>query len=1574
MERAFTRSGVLRLLGTGLVTCALVSLMVSAAWASDERVLLIGATGDRTHRALTELGYEPLVVAPTAGALRQVNLFMYGLIISGIDVRRDVLDTPEVRAKLVGAIEQGSVFVGFRDWGGLDAWLPVPVEKDAAFVVDTTATAEHPILHTPHPLTVSALRRIHAGYMYDAFVHLGEGWQPIVGGQQACAWYIDQRGQPKYPTEMHYGLIELPHGRGRIILCQLIPEHDWFEDNKGRDSAVGKLLLENLLHYAVQQVATKRTYDDPLSVPEAYAAALSTVLDVARRPVQNQMQLDQWQVETAGLYEVTWDDRDLLTVRHPDQPSQQGGYARLSRTFDVETTPADERTLLSFYCTDDYQGGPEPQYDGDRSVGQVQNMKEGYRFVEVSIDGNLVWEQDVLGANPYEWPHLFQTIDITEHTHGKDRINVCVSVVDRRDSAEPFWTDVFVSRVQVLQGIAGLEGPGTLAAPYAGEFTPAVLVHDAPSERSTLVARREEESAPLMAVRLTADDLATHWVVGESTSLAKGERLVVELQREPGSHHDEHVQTVYLFPTSYLVDAQPMVLPDVRSWFAASEAPERISMEVKGPVGADTAGPVTHGVPFAPGQVLPSQLDRVKLRNGLEQRVPMQTRPLAFWPDGSVKWLLLSFQGHPGPYSLVLSDCTEEMPKVPLVRQVDQRSFVVDTGRLEMDLNLLTGVQADKVIVDGHGVGPSAFDLAVTYTNGQRLSLKDSVLDEVRLIENGNERAVLWMRGHYLRDGRPDLEFTWQWYFHRDQPVALVDVAFTNRLGMKVELSDVRFHVSGDYGRLLGLPADGGLAAATKDVSVVAEELQCYDLEGVAETWSLVQSDDRTYTVHHDGGDANKGVRFPGWLTLSNKDAGSSDMTFVAAVRHFWQQAPKSVAVTDSGVEFGLWAAEADQVLQVANGFQKTHQVMLGWVKPDEAPVWQALLSQPYLLVVDPHYLAGTQALGVLSLPNPLLSQAFPLGSIYERSVLSTYHGYLEKREQRSEYGMESFGDDTFQWGYGPVYTFWSNQEYDHHYGFLLQYLRGQDERFWQLGDQAALHYRDVDVIHHSTNPLHVGAPRAHNTKHVVDEGWYPDHNLGGVSVTHAWVEGLWLHYLLTGDELTHEAARQASDWFVAEIGRGRWGAGGPERGPGWSLIALTGAYRATSDERYLLAAQKVAEEVYSHQDPVRGVYSVPISEQRSYEGGTTFMTGIMGRGLAHLYLETGDQRAALATARLYDWLTREARYQDNQFLYKQAPNWRRPTRDNQVVSLLGYGLAFRNRKEDWPMIIQAANLSANVRSMSWMPEALAIFERLYGMYIPLRVVHPDQTPVTVGREGSAKATLSLVRLQATQAADGVLCVEELPVGITVSPQRVEYRLDIGQQQMSFPVTVEVAPTVAPGAYTLTVSDLTRDDVSLTLPVSVPSWGITDSFRAPTKSTWFGDFELYSRPTEEQSAGWEHVQVDNTDRLQRTSSSEEYLLYDTPGLYDFTLTIYAPHAQMTEVEKLIEISTVDGEDTDKVATHITWERDSGGESAKGVVTPREKHVRDDVKLKVTVLAGGSPDAPQFARMEIRGWR
>ncbi len=1536
-----------------LLAGAMVPALAGEQSVAAHRVLFVGPSGHNQYIGLERLAPDADITAVKENELGQINLFSYGTIFVSSYSNRNFLANEPVHSRLLEAIERGAVLVAFRSYGGglappQDLWLPSPATKDGAYQVGEILEPEHPIFNEPHEITLDMLLRVHSGVMYHPYVNLGEGWIPLVGGHYLMPFFRNDTGVPPYDGQPHYGIIELPYGKGRILLVQMIPDHQWFNNDGGRDTSVGRLFMENIVRYALDSSRTV-----VIGAPEAPAAyvegGLGAVLDWVERPTPFEMTLELWHSASEGDYVLKWDDRDIITIRHAEVPAKAGSYARISRVFPLDKQ-ARGSTLLTFYLTDDYQGGMDRFYEGDRMVGEAPNMKAEHRFVEVALDGEKIWEEDLLGPNPFPWPHRLRTIDVTDLVRDKEQVEVSITVVDRQSTEDPFWSEVFVSRVALLESIPSIEKAGRIEVPVDGLYLPAVKVTDVPGKRSGVSLHRGEEE--LLSFLLSADDLKTHWAIGKPVQLKAGELIALSFDANETGDNDERVHNAYLIPERFLAGPDPELV-DVRSWFIRDFVTDYVVLQVKGPEGVDLAAPVSHGIPLAKGSLNPDELDRLYLVDADGHSVPMQARSLAQWPDGSVKWVLVSFIGQPGEYVLHVGKEAQPQSQHRLIETLGEHRFRVDTGRLQLTLDVVGSPRIGEAFIDGKAVDLNGVDFSLTYAGGRRLSLADSRVEEIRLLENGSERAVMWVRGRYLSDGNPDLEYTLQWRFYRDQPLVWIDATFTNRLGRKVDLADIRFAVAGDFGPTLGVPLQS------------AEPIERIS---ASEDWTLIQANEHGFKAFEDGAETISGRRFPGWVVFEDDGRG----LFFAGVRHFWEQYPKSVSLTGTGLEFGLWAVESGLILEVADGFQKTHELVLGRVENDlQAQARAALLSQPYVLGFDAEYLAGTGALGIMA---PASSAEYPpFRASYEASVEEAYTAYLRQRESRGEYGMHNFGDTTFSWGWGPSYIFWSNQEYDHHYGFLMQYLRSGDIRFWQIGDQAARHYRDIDVIHHSTNPLIVGAPRSHNTKHVVADGWYPDHNLGGVAVHHAWVEGLWLHYLLTGDELTYEAARGAADWFAAEVERDRWYRGGVERGPGWTMVALMGSYRATSDEKYLKAAQVVADDVYLRQDPIRGVYSVPVDGRPSYEGGQAFMSGILSRGMARLYVETGDPRAALATARFYDWLTREMRVAPRQYIYKQAPGWHSPNHTDQIASLLTYGLALHDRRSDWPMVKYDFDFKANPRSMSWMPEALAIFERLYGSYVPLEIVQPDTRSIMVGREGSAETTLTLARLVATEAVEGVLEPIEMPEGISISPERVPYRLEAGQDSLTCPIVINVAPTVSPRRCTFTLGDPEREDVSVTIPVSVPSWTILDTFREPVANTWFG--ELYSRPTEAESAGWEHIVVDEIDRLRRKGSNEEYLLYDTPGLFEFTLTLYAPEEAMARMEDILEIGVVSADGAyETIPWAITWEEGPPGEYAKGVVTPRHKYAHGDVKLRIVLRAGSGPDWPEFERLDIRGWR
>ena len=98
-----------------------------------------------------------------------------------------------------------------------------------------------------------------------------------------------------------------------------------------------------------------------------------------------------------------------------------------------------------------------------------------------------------------------------------------------------------------------------------------------------------------------------------------------------------------------------------------------------GGVAPGSAHFVKGGIPFARGVLKGHSASRL-LEDGEE--APLQTRTLATWPDGSVKWMLVDFQASAKKkYVLEFGkDVTRKAARGPVKTGVDAEDVTVDTG------------------------------------------------------------------------------------------------------------------------------------------------------------------------------------------------------------------------------------------------------------------------------------------------------------------------------------------------------------------------------------------------------------------------------------------------------------------------------------------------------------------------------------------------------------------------------------------------------------------------------------------------------------------------------------------------------------------------------------------------------------------------------------------------------------------------------------------------------------------------------------------------------------------------------
>jgi len=1532
---------------------SLIAMLATGAIAAPaQKVLLVAEPGNFVTRGLEALGVEHERVSK--GGFTGVSPFGYDLIIWGLDEDRSVLNADP--SLMDAFVDSGGVFLGFRANQG-DPWLPVPMRRDKAYELGDILEPEHPIFQSPNRIGKEELANVHSGSIYDAFYDLGPGWKPLVSTGREQAW--DKReAQDKGP---HYGIAELRHGKGLFVLTQMIPEYHWFNDTKGDNASEGARLFENLVVYALSQAGTAAATRQKGVVPPEFRREFTDLLAIPRG--SDGLRLDDgWQFSANGPYSMKTDRRGVLTFTHQDKPSVAGSFAQVSRS--VEVPDASGRIMLRWYESDTYCGGREIVLGG-AAHGQtaLQNFKKDARYAQVLVNGTPVWEEDVLGRNPQPAKTRVRLADITHAVKDAGgRCEVTLRVEDRQGSGEdPFAIDVFWAAVDVFgdllkspaaealktEGFTAQEDGSLLLDAARGRLTHefrgptgkyriAARLRDGVDGRSTVSVNA---GGPRETWQLTADDHRFYWVATDGVNLSPGQ--TVELQFERDQEEPVLVTEFALIPERLAARPDP---EPTRPPLMGEHTPRvRFTLTVPESENVARSGEIaSQGVPFPAGCLVDGA--GVRITDEAGNVVPVQVRRIRNWPDGSAKVALLSFPvsvGAGGRANLTVEAGEGVAPSPSLggltVRETADQ-VLIETGRLSVTLSKTSGRIVDEVRRDGQVVKPAdqVWELVLEDENGRTVGTAGETVTETQIVDAGPLRALVVRKGSF-RDAEGSLvDFRLQLEAQTGSDALKLDAIIVNREETpEVYLKRWSMKLGGQSTGRVWLAADQSRAANPGDV--------------------LYQHTEKLVTWTGQDGAISRGeLKSPGFVRLPGMAVGT---------RWFWQRFPQAIRFEDNGLRYDFipqafdeqdlptrWADRMKEMtdryavggvgypqspgrmglFRLARGEALSNEIRFVFDgAPVDAPIATAFapLTDRLRAVPDPAYTASTMAFGVFQPEDKTLFTR------YENSTDGLYKGYLGKREGRREYGFENFGDDTFEWGYGPSYTYWSNSEYDHHHGFLLQYLRSQDPRWLEIGEQQARMYQDVVVVHDAPEgSRQQGGPRHHNATSVwmpshPEQAWVADHTAAGTSAGHSWAEGIVDYWYLTGDPWTGEVVLEMADWYCDIVEANNFGAGGQERGPGWALIALSALNGAVDDDRLRRAGWTVANWIIDYQDPIRGVVSVPISEQPSYEGGSTFMHGIVGRGLGRWYDVTGDERVRQACINISEWITTEPMGPMARFWYKQSPqNSRNYGADGQCITALSYAWALSG--DPWFATVTHSlyeQTGASSRSMSWYPQALA---HLATWLRPLTVKASADTAIATP-EQPAKCDLTITNTSAGPL--NVFLSAECPEGFSAEcPPGTE--LPQGETQV---MSVVVSATSAPASGTvfITVRANATDGTGTTRRLAVPVRSVekvvtldlpvesgtvqapvclaSDDGRTYAHAPRGADFVAAPRPQDGVSGGWIDLSVVIPAAGEYQLSAEVYWL-DEEGNSLFVSVDGGPESLLGNTGNLREWTRVAG--------------------------------------------------------------
>ena len=256
-----------------------------------------------------------------------------------------------------------------------------------------------------------------------------------------------------------------------------------------------------------------------------------------------------------------------------------------------------------------------------------------------------------------------------------------------------------------------------------------------------------------------------------------------------------------------------------------------VELTVTEPAGvARINGPVTTGLPFPQGKL--AKGTPLALLDAAGKAIPLQTRVLASWPDGSVKWVLLDFQAlrlaasGTASFQLVAARRTASPPE-PVKVSETKDAITVDTGAMQAAISLkhfslFQSVEVgDKELMKKKSVGA----LQITDTAGKtRTSLADQTKDyAVKVVEAGPLRTVVHAVGEVQATDKHRLGFTCWYHFYAGKKSVRIFLTMRNLAGKAFTQTDQHKVQDLAYQRMVLNKHPGNLAVEAVDLVLPAE-------------------------------------------------------------------------------------------------------------------------------------------------------------------------------------------------------------------------------------------------------------------------------------------------------------------------------------------------------------------------------------------------------------------------------------------------------------------------------------------------------------------------------------------------------------------------------------------------------------------------------------------------------------------------------------------------------------------------------------------------------------------------------
>ena len=585
---------------------------------------------------------------------------------------------------------------------------------------------------------------------------------------------------------------------------------------------------------------------------------------------------------------------------------------------------------------------------------------------------------------------------------------------------------------------------------------------------------------------------------------------------------------------------------------------------------------VSWGVPWPQGAVARNAAFGLSATGG---SLPLQSWPLAYWPDGSIKWTGFATvlpAGFQGPVTLSPGSPASGNLSV----KNDGKQVLIDTGALQCSIPLTGSNLITSIAIAGKPIAGAA-QLVCILQSGAADHPEDSPKREryvseikhVTLEQQGPVRATIKIEGMHRGtiSHREWLPFTVRLYFYTGQTsVRLVhticfdgdqDKDFVRGLGLQfdVPLRDqpqnrtVRF--AGPDGGLCSEPLQPGGGSAAQESGQPFTANPIFAKNAVWNDFKLIQPTPDGFTIVKRTGPestwlySTSGKRAPGLAYAGDLGGG-----LAVSIKNFWQSFPASLEIQNAASPSArlvawLWSPDAPEMdmrfydkaghgldaayedaqpgLSTAYGVARTSELTLfasaAFPAKADTVAMAAAGSQLPLLAASPEHIHSTGVFGSWA----LIDRSTAFKKSLEDGLDSVLAYYERQVDDRRWYGFWQFGDFMHSysaprhvWHYDWGGHAWDNTELGAPLWLWYSFLRSGRGDLFRL---AEAHTRNTS----ETCCYHLGPMAGLGSRHNVVK-WGDGAKEARISQSAHWRP----FYYLTTDERTgdimHETAINA--------------------------------------------------------------------------------------------------------------------------------------------------------------------------------------------------------------------------------------------------------------------------------------------------------------------------------------------------------------------------------------------------------------------------------------------------------------